>query len=93
MEASVDDRRRGRKGRTSLGRGLNRDNPARISERSVDSAQDCASSTSSLIDSHLDRLGQIPPLRDLLGDERAEVSGLVSDGLDTAAIEPRGKFF
>src|SRR6266849_7356925 len=52
-----------------------------------------ANSMSPSIDRHLDRLGQLPPLHDLLGDERTEVRGLVSDGLDAVAPEPRGEPF
>src|SRR6516164_5060110 len=52
-------------------------------ERSVESAPGRgASSISWSIECHLDRLRQLPPLRDLFGDERAEVRSLVSDGLD-----------
>jgi hypothetical protein len=40
----------------------------------------------SSIDRDPDRLGQVPPLRNLIGDEHAELRGLVADGLDAGAL-------
>src|SRR5215831_10570422 len=53
--------------------------PVACASASVASAYAC--SIPSSIDRHLDRLGQLPPLRDLFGDERAELRGLATGSI------------